>query len=29
MAMGVDRLVMWLCGAKQIREVLCFTEDEI
>lgn len=29
MAMGVDRLVMWLCGSKQIREVLCFTEDEI
>ena len=29
MAMGVDRFVMWLCGAKQIREVLCFTEDEI
>ena len=29
MALGVDRLIMWLCGAKQIREVLCFTEDEI
>ena len=29
MASGVDRLIMWLCGAKQIREVLCFTEDEI
>ena len=29
MALGVDRLVMWLSGAKQIREVLCFTEDEI
>ncbi len=29
MAMGIDRLVMWLCGVKQIREVLCFTEDEI
>jgi len=29
MAMGIDRLVMWLCGAKQIRDVLCFTEDEI
>ncbi len=29
MAMGIDRLVMWLCGAKQIREVLCFIEDEI
>ena len=29
MALGVDRLIMWLCGAKQIREVLCFSEDEI
>ncbi len=29
MALGVDRLIMWLCGAKHIREVLCFTEDEI
>ena len=29
MALGVDRLIMWLCDAKHIREVLCFTEDEI
>ncbi|MEE2600409.1 MAG: amino acid--tRNA ligase-related protein, partial [SAR324 cluster bacterium] len=29
MALGVDRLVMWLCGVKQIREVLCFSDDEI
>jgi lysyl-tRNA synthetase class 2 len=29
MALGVDRLIMWLCGAKQIREVLCFSVDEI
>ena len=29
MAMGVDRLVMWLCGVKHIREVLCFAEDEV
>ena len=29
MALGVDRLIMWLCGVKHIREVLCFAEDEI
>jgi len=29
MALGVDRLIMWLCDVKHIREVLCFAEDEI
>jgi len=29
MALGVDRLIMWLCGVKNIRDVICFSEDEI
>ena len=29
MALGVDRLIMWLCGAKKIRDVLCFSQDEL
>jgi lysyl-tRNA synthetase class 2 len=29
MALGVDRLIMWLCGVQNIRDVICFSEDEI
>ncbi|MGK5092678.1 EF-P lysine aminoacylase EpmA [Deltaproteobacteria bacterium TL4] len=29
MAMGVDRLLMLLTGARHIREVLCFSWDEV
>jgi len=29
MALGIDRLIMWLCDAKHIRDVICFSEDEI
>ena len=29
MALGVDRLIMWLCGAQNIREVLCFSQGEV
>ena len=29
MALGVDRLIMWLCNVNHIREVLCFSSDEI
>ena len=29
MALGVDRLIMWLCNVDHIREVLCFSSDEI
>jgi len=29
MALGVDRLIMWLCGADNIKDVICFSEDEI
>jgi len=27
--LGVDRLIMWLCGVQNIRDVICFSEDEI
>ena len=29
MALGIDRLIMWLCGSNNIQEVICFTRDEI
>ena len=29
MALGVDRLIMWICSAKHIREVLCFSMEEV
>ena len=29
MALGVDRLIMWLCGAQNIQEVLCFSQGEV
>ena len=29
MALGVDRLIMWLCGVENIREVLCFSQSEV
>ena len=29
MALGIDRFIMWLCNAKHIRDVICFSEDEI
>ena len=29
MALGVDRLIMWLCSLDHIREVLCFADDEV
>ena len=29
MALGIDRLIMWLCGTDNIQEVICFTEDEV
>jgi len=29
MALGVDRLIMWLCSLDHIREVMCFSEDEL
>ena len=29
MALGVDRLIMWLCGVQNICEVLCFSQDEV
>ena len=29
MALGVDRLIMWICSAKHIRDVLCFSNDEV
>jgi len=29
MALGVDRLIMWLCGIQNIRDVICFSENEI
>ena len=29
MALGIDRLIMWLCDVKHIRDVICFSEDEI
>ena len=27
MALGIDRLIMWMCSLDHIREVLCFAED--
>ena len=29
MALGIDRLIMWLCDTDNIQDVICFTEDEI
>ena len=29
MALGIDRLIMWLCGSENIKDVICFTEDEV
>ena len=29
MALGVDRLIMWICSLDNIREVMCFAEDEL
>ncbi len=29
MALGVDRLIMWLCGTDNIQDVICFTNEEI
>ena len=29
MALGVDRLIMWMCSLDHIREVLSFAEDEL
>ena len=29
MALGIDRLIMWLCGTDKIQDVICFTEDEV
>ena len=29
MALGIDRLIMWLCGTENIQDVICFTEDEV
>ena len=29
MAFGVDRLIMWICSAKHIRDVLCFSNEEV
>mgnify|MGYP002025337709 FL=1 len=29
MALGLDRLIMLLCGTKKIRDVLCFSQDEL
>ncbi|MBC8257690.1 MAG: EF-P lysine aminoacylase GenX [SAR324 cluster bacterium] len=29
MALGVDRLIMWLCGVQKIREVICFSAEEV
>ena len=29
MALGIDRLIMWLCCTDNIQEVICFTEDEV
>ena len=28
-ALGIDRLIMWLCGTDNIQDVICFTEDEV
>jgi len=27
--LGVDRLIMWLCGIQNIRNVICFSDNEI
>ena len=29
MALGIDRLIMWLCGTENIQDVICFREDEV
>ena len=29
MALGIDRLIMWLCDTDNIQDVICFTEDEV
>ena len=29
MALGIDRLIMWLCGADKIQDVICFAENEV
>tara|TARA_B100000945_G_C20158509_1_gene491985 strand:- start:459 stop:710 length:252 start_codon:yes stop_codon:yes gene_type:complete len=29
MALGIDRLLMWLCGSDNIKDVICFTVDEV
>jgi len=29
MALGIDRLIMWLCSLDHIREVMCFSNDEV
>ena len=29
MALGIDRLIMWLCGTENIKDVICFREDEV
>ncbi len=29
MALGLDRLIMWMYSANHIRQVLCFSDDEV
>ena len=29
MAMGVDRLIMWLCCSDNIKDVICFSKNEL
>ena len=29
MALGIDRLIMWLCSSENIKDVICFTENEV
>ena len=29
MALGIDRLIMWLCCTDNIQDVMCFTRDEV
>ncbi len=29
MALGIDRLIMWLCAAENIQDVMCFSQEEV
>ena len=29
MALGIDRLIMWMCSLDHIREVMCFSNEEL